>query len=57
MLHPSNEITDLPAALPESAAGISYRVFDSSEQCANAAVPPLHEEKPTSPICAACWAY
>ena len=57
MLHPLNDSADSPVADSEASAGSPHRVVDNFEQYPGAATLPLHEEKPASPICAACWAY
>ena len=57
MLHPLNENANSPVADSEASAGSPHRVVESFEQYPGAATLPLLEDKPASPICAACWAY
>jgi hypothetical protein len=57
MLHPSIESTSSPVAIVERPAALSQQAADSPRESATAASTQTCEEEPSSPVCAAGWAY
>jgi hypothetical protein len=57
MLHPSIEITNPSAVTVEQSVALSHQAADSLRESAIAASSQSREEEPSSPVCAAGWAY
>jgi len=57
MLYPANESANPPVAAAESLAALLRRQHDSLRESAVPAAPQARNEEPSSPVCAARWAY